>query len=175
MKKQLALPIVLTVGLLAFGCEKKPTVDLTVKPTTATKTFETSRLGNAIDRYVSSHSAVDAADANKAFAELDGEIAELQERVAKTDGDDRAEAAGKLANLQSYRTKEQVRFSAAKATAPMSTSTPETDVRSGAEKVGDSLNRAASNVGDAAKDLGHSIGQGIENTGDKIKDATDPK
>lgn len=86
-------------------------------PVPQTKTLETSRLGTAIDLYERSATAENHADVKKAFAELDGEIAELEALVAQRSGGEREEAAVKLKNLQTYRAKETLRFTAAEAAA----------------------------------------------------------
>ena len=163
-----AIAAVISLG----ACERKtvtivaPTpVDLHQAPDAPTTTLETKKLGIAIDNYVASPSDMNAAQVKKAFADLDGEIAELQERVAKTSGQDQAEARGKLTNLQTYRAAETARFSVASVKLAPMNPTPVVDTRAGAEKVGD-------NVENAAQKIGRSIEHGAENVGDKIHDAT---
>ena len=95
----------------------------------------------------------------KSLAELDGEIAELQEYVTKHDGDERAKAASKLENLQRYLAAETMRFTAAQAKGAVSGREP-ADGRSGADKAEDS-----------AKKVGNTIENAAEKTGDAIKDA----
>ena len=177
MNKILKYPAVLSVFLALAACEKKETVtisiptptpiDLQRTPDTVTSTLETKKLGLAIDEFVAHPGEIEAANVKKAFADLDGEIAELQARVAETTGQDRAEAQGKLTNLQTYRAAETARFSVASVTVPASGAVPvaPVDTRSGAEKVED-------NVEGAARRIGNSIENGVENVGDKIHDAT---
>lgn len=172
MNKNICLSALFTLSLLAVGCEKKveviipsPTpIDITRTPEAATATLETKKLGAAIDQYVSTPSAENAANVNRAFADLDGEIAELQARVAKTSGSDQAEAQAKLTNLQTYRATETARYAAATATLPQTNITPvePVDTRTGAEKVEHTLDK-----------VGRSIELGAKNVGDKVKDATD--
>ena len=95
------------------ACERKTaTVELTLpveptvqpaEPVAKTSTFETSRLGDAIDTFEKVPTVENQSSVKLAFAKLDGEIAEMQDRVVKTNGQDRAEASAKLNNLQTYR------------------------------------------------------------------------
>lgn len=153
--------------LASVGCERK-TVVIEVPPPTPmaepvakTKTLETSRLAGAIDAYETRPGAENSADVKKAFAKLDGEIAELEAYVAKHEGTERAEAAAKLKNMQEYRAAETARFTAVQAKSALSApaSSP-VDDRSGAEK-----------AGDAARKAGHEIEDAAKKTGDAIKDA----
>ena len=82
-------------------------------PVTKTRTLETSALGASIDAFIVTPTHTNRASVKQAFARLDSEIAELNERADKTDGRDRAEATAKLINLQSYRTAEMLRFTRA--------------------------------------------------------------
>jgi len=148
---------------LLTACERK-TIVIEVPPTTPvaeplarTKTAETVRVGEAIDAYDRNPTAENHADAKKAFAKLDGEIAELEAYIVRHGGSERAEAAAKLQNLTTYRAAETARFTAVQAKAPL---TPiSRDAQTGADKVegsvrraGDAVEGAARNVGDAIKD-----------------------
>jgi hypothetical protein len=168
-----------TFSLLATGCEEKttsivipmPTPILEIAPKTATNTLETKRLGKAIDLYIATPSGENNAAIKKAFAELDGEIAELEIRVARITGEDRSEAQGKLINLQAYRAAEATRYQAAQIGATTVTQTP-VDTRSGAEKVENGIKNVAEGTKDTAGKISDTIRKGAENIGEKIKDAT---
>lgn len=156
---------IVAFAVVFTGCDRKPTTVI-VEPSTPipepvakTRTAETSRLGGAIDRYGKEPTAGNNAAVRKALADLDGEIAELDQRVATKSGAEREEAAVKLKNLQSYRAAETLRFTKAQAVAGVG-ATPRTDGRTGAEKLEDSARKAGNAVEDAAK-----------KTGDAIKDA----
>ncbi len=140
------------------------------QPVPITKTFETSRLGKAIDTYEAEPTAVNSAAVDKAFADLNVEVAELQERVTKTTGTDRDEAAAKAKNLMNYRDAETLRFAKAKAAAAGDGRSP-VDSRSGAQKIEDGAKNAADKVEDAAKDTGDTLEHAAKKTGDAIKDA----
>ena len=148
----------LTGTLLAFAACEKRTVVVVEKPTgdpvAQTATIETSALKSAIDAYAQSPTAERAADARKAFADLDGEIAELQGHVAKKSGSEQAEAAQKLANLSAYRESEAKRFE--KAGGP-NTRVIVVDPRPGVEKVEDAARRTGEALKDAAKETGDAI------------------
>ena len=157
-----------TLSLLAaastfagVGCERKtvaviePPAPL-ADPVAKTRTLETSRLGSAVDSYDREPSAANHAAVKRALAELDGEIAELEELVAKRSGSSREEAAVKLKNLQTYRAAEVMRFTVAQAKAPLTAPTP-VDARSGADKIEDTAKRAGNSIEDAAKKAGDAI------------------
>lgn len=151
-------------AFMTMGCERKTViVEVPVAsptpvaaPVSHTKTLETSRVGAAIDTFNNSPTAENRADVKKAFADLDGEIAELESLVARRAGSERAEAAAKLKNLQQYRAAESVRFTAAQAKAPLA-SPARVDDRTGAEKVENSAKRVGNSVEDGAKRVGDAI------------------
>lgn len=161
--------LLLTLSLMAVvslvACDRKvvvvevPPATPMPEPVAKMRTLETSRLGAAVDAYEQRPSEENRADVKKALADLDGEIAELEALVAKRTGGERDEAAVKLKNLQSYRTAETARFTAAQAKAPLGVREP-ADSRSGAEKLEEGAKRVGNSIEDAAK-----------RTGDAIKDA----
>jgi hypothetical protein len=128
--------------------EKREARQVVEKPTPALTNIETSRLGSAIDAYVASPTEAQAANVERAFSELDGEIAELDQRVAKSSGEDREEARTKSAQLHTYRDKEMARFTEA-----------QLRVKTGAEKstAGTKLEAAADKVGDEVKEAAETV------------------
>lgn len=140
------------------GCEKKPETTTTVRvietetvtaPVARTSTFETDELRDAISLYIGAPTAENSADVQKAFAELDVEIAELQEDVVKdNDPEDKAEAAVKLKNLSEYRAAERIRFTEAQAR----------------------LTPVAVGEQPRARDVGHEIKEDLKDVGREIKD-----
>jgi len=168
MKTCITFLAAVVAAVVLMGCERKivvvePPIPPAEKPASKTKTLETSRLGAAVDSYERNSSAANHAAVKKALADLDGEIAELEELVAKRTGEGRAEAAAKLKNLQTYRAAEVMRFTTAQAKAPLSPAEP-ADARSGAQK-----------IEDTAKDVGKSIEDAARKTGDAVKDAVRDK
>jgi hypothetical protein len=152
----------LALSLLTLAACERKTIVIEVPPATPmpepvsrTETMETHRLDAAVDAFDRNPTAENLADAKKAFAKLDGEIAELEAYVAKHTGSERAEAAAKLHNLTAYRTAETARFTAAQAKAPLTRTAP--DSRTGAEKVEDSARRAGNAIEDAAKNVGDAV------------------
>lgn len=139
--------------ILFAACEKKPQV--VEKPTPALANIETTRLGTAIDAYVVSPSEAQAANVDKAFSELDGEIAELDLRVTKTTGPEREEAQVKATQLHTYRDKEMARFTEAKVRAKTNAAAKETETN--VEKAGDAIKEGAKEVGDAVKDAADTV------------------
>lgn len=159
------LTVTLACAIAFPACDHGPTT-LTSEsstpipdPVARTKTAETSRLGEAIDRYEKEPTAGNNAAVKKALAELDGEIAELEERVAKKAGAERDEAAVKSKNLQNYRVAETLRFTQAQAMAGVGAA-PQPDARTGAEKLKDSARKAGDAIKDAAKKTGDAIKDG---------------
>lgn len=122
-----------------------------VKPAPATSNVETTRLGSAIDAYISNPGAAQAATVDKAFAELDGEIAELNERLATDSGEDRSEAKSKADNLRVYRDKEHARYMGAQARVKTNA------VKEEVKDFGDKVEAGARKAGDAVRDAGQAI------------------
>ncbi len=153
------------LALFTLGCERRVVVVETAPtpasdPVARTETLETSRLGAAVDAFERTPTSENRAAAKKAFAELDGEIAELEEDVAKRTGSEREEAAIKLRNLQAYRTAQTTRFTAAEGKAP-AVPPSEPDARTGAEK----LENAAERIGDKLEDAARKAGDAIDDAG----------
>ena len=155
-----------TATLLAAGCNRQPPVIIEgtpppspPTPVARTVTFETHALRREIDTFEHTPSVVQGARVKKAFAEIDGEIAELIEHVAKKSGSERAEAALKLADLRAYRDAEQVRFLRLEALAPSQPrQVTEQPARDGtAEKVGEKIDEAARKVGNKVRDAAEVI------------------
>ena len=160
---------VTVASLLAAGCQRESRViietappDPTPLPVARTETLETRVLGREIDTFEQTPSTVQAARVKKAFAEIDGEIAELVEYVAKKTGDGRAEAARKLANLRTYREAEHARFLRLEAKAPLPepivTGLPARPRGEGtAERIGESIDKAARKVEESVKDAAEAV------------------
>ena len=140
-------------------------------PIAVTKTFETSRLGAAIDTFEKAPTAENQSSVKLAFSKLDGEIAELEDRVVKTSGTDRAEASAKLNNLQAYRNAEALRFTKDQDGLALDANPP-VDSRSGAQKVKDTAEMVGEKVEDGTKKVGRTLEKAARNTGEAIKDAT---
>ena len=148
-------------AVLAAGCNRQPRVIVEVAPSAPTPlpvvrtvTFETRALGREIDTFEQTPSTVQRARVQKAFAEIDGEIAELVEHVAKKTGDARAEAARKLADLRAYREGEQVRFARLEVQKPFRAEEPAASPRGHgmAEKIGEKIDKAATKIEDKLRD-----------------------
>lgn len=155
----------LTAGfaLALVACERKVVIVERphTEPIAEITTFETMGLKNSIDAYEKQPTDENAAGVRKAFAKLDGEIAELEGHVAKKTGEPRAEAAAKLVDLTRYRSEEKARFTRAQVAAGV------LDARTAADQVED----AARNTGDALKNAAKELGNAIEEVGKKAGDA----
>jgi len=164
--------LILACAIALSACEKKADYPVIVPPEPVphsdTKTFETTRLKMAITAYETSPNTENEADVKKAFAELDGEIAELEGHVSKKTGEARAEAAKKLTDLGTYRAQETVRFESARVKAAMTVPKPVNHE----ETAKDDLKDAGEEIKEAADKVGNSVEKGVRNVGDAIKDAT---
>lgn len=156
----LVLPVAVIAVLGLISCEdKKPqTIE---KATPATATAETSKLGAAVDAYNKAPTAARAADVDRAFAELNQEIAELEQRVTKTTGDERVKASEKAGNLRAYRDKEHLRYLEAQSKAA---------VKPAAEDAGDRMKEAARQTGEGIKDAAEAVKDGVKNTVEDVKE-----
>ena len=173
------------VGTLAFtACERKAaTVEMTLpinpptqtaqpaEPVATTATFETSRLGTAINVFEKAPTVENQSSVKLAFSKLDGEIAELEDRVVKTNGTDREEASAKLNNLQRYRDAETTRFTKDQDGLALDANSP-ADSRSAAQKAGDTAAMVGEKVEDGTRKVGRTIERAARNTGEAIKDVT---
>ncbi len=84
-------------GVLALACSKAPA------PSEKMHTLETEQGEAAVDSYKNNPTDQNKADVNAALAELDGEIHELEGRVATKEGAEKAEAQAKLDLLKRQR------------------------------------------------------------------------
>ena len=145
MNPRLLLTATIAWALTFTACERKPTageptLPQAAEPVARTTTFETARLEAAIDTFEKAPTEENQSSVRLAFAKLDSEIAELQDRVVKTEGSDRAEAASKLNNLQRYRDGEMARFTKAQDATTLGANPP-ADSRSAGQKVEDSAHK----------------------------------
>ena len=150
-------PSILAGTVLLFtSCERRSeTVQETkdAEPTKAepvsTTTFETTGLDRAIEAYRANPSEQNGAAVDKAFAELDIEIAELKQKGATATGNEKIETDKKLSDLQAYRNKQRANY------------------------IGEKAKAAAASAGEAIKNATEDVGRAIEKTGEAIKKAVD--
>lgn len=159
MKKPYVLLCVLP--FLFAACDRKPIAE---KPVATTANLETARLGEAIDLYISHPTAEQAATVDKSFAELDGEIAELGQRVSQASGAERDEAQAKATNLKTYRAKEQIRFTEAKARAQTQAATD------GTKAAGEKIEEGVKKAGEGVKDAAEAVKDGVDHAVDNVKE-----
>lgn len=171
--KQSLLILSLGLAVISTGCDRRNReIDLTTPipqpkpvPVAQTETLETHALQKEIDAFEQNPSKVRAAKVKAAFAELDGEIAELVGHVAKKEGGEQREAALKLKNLREYREAELIRFQRFAKDVQLTESQPGVDIPTtpsisdgGAmEQLGKKLDKAARKVGDGVKDAADTI------------------
>jgi len=151
-----------TFVVLLSACEKK--AEVTPAPQAATSTFETARLSSAIDAYAAKSDDASAANVDKAFAELDGEITEFSKRVASASGAEQTEEQIKLTTLKEFRNKEMMRYTEAQAKATTGA------LKDGAEDVGDTLKEAGQDAGEGIKEAAEAVKDGVENAVDAVKE-----
>lgn len=168
-------------ALSLTACDRKTTAGeparpvmpttLSAEPVAKTSTFETARIAEAIKTFEKAPTVKNQSAVKLAFAELDGEIAELDDRVVKSTGSDRADAAAKLKNLQDYRDAETIRFAKAQVGTGLEVTSP-ADGRSGTQKISDTATKVGESIKDGTQKVGRTLEKGAKNTGDAIKDAT---
>ena len=173
--------LTLTLAALTFAACDRQTKTVIIEdrrtlevapPVSRTKSFETARLGRAIDAYESAPSVANSADVSKAFAELDGEIAELVGYIAKHDGAERAEAERKLADLRAYRAKENARYTVAQTqAAPAAAVITNEPVRRDVDRVAEKTEDTARRVGDKVERGAKKVGEGLKDAADAVRDA----
>lgn len=134
---------------------------------TRAKTLEVMALEGALDTYDAARTDANEAAVKKAFAELDGEIADIDARIAKTDGLKREEATQQATDLRIYRTRQQARYAKLKAGAVIEDLKPEAraageKLRETAQDIGDSVSKAGRKIGDELKELGDQAGEKIK-------------
>ena len=106
-----------TISLLFAACDRQPAVvmETTPRPYAPTslariETLENQALRTEIYNFEHSPSAARVARVKKVFAEIELEFAELNELLAAKSADERAKAAGKLADLHACEAAAKARF-----------------------------------------------------------------
>ena len=156
------LACLLLFALLCSCEDKRPQV--IEKPTPQTTNLETNRLGTTIDAYVQAPNLERAAEVDRAFAELNGEIAELDQRAANSNGDVRATAVSKAADLRSYRDKEHIRYLEAQVRAKSD------EAKQSSSDMTEKLKDAAQKTGEGVRDAAEAVKEGVEKSVDKAKE-----
>ena len=113
----LILTLVATTTSIALpGCERKAVATGVASPTPAPPTVsatvkrDASRLSAAVDAYAHEQNPENDAAVRKAMADVDSEILQLEDLVAKRHGRDREKVAAKMRRLQANRSEETTRF-----------------------------------------------------------------
>jgi hypothetical protein len=121
MKSRFLTILALAATSALLGCDRKSVAVETAPHTPAAgqeeKTIarEASRLSAAVDAYARQPNAENDAAVRNAMAELDSEIAHLEDLVAKRRGREREEVAVQYRSLQAFRSRETTRFASAQA------------------------------------------------------------
>ncbi|HEY5770382.1 MAG TPA: hypothetical protein VIS71_11100 [Terrimicrobium sp.] len=125
------------------------------EPPPATKTTETSVVEEKISKFKSDPSKANMDEVEKALADLNSEIKELEVREAKVGGAEKDEATRKLADLRVKYASYSTDFTAAK-------------VKASVAKAGEATGEALEKAGEAVKDATKSVGDSLksEKTGD---------
>jgi hypothetical protein len=164
----------------AAGPSELPAGPVSEAPVAATKTLETVRLADAIDAFEKEPTVANHSSVKLAFAKLDGEIAELEDRVVKTSGSERAEAATKLDNLQKYRDAQLIRFPKSQDETALDGKPPvfrpappqnTVDSRSATQKAEDTATQVGDKLEDGARRVGEKVEDGAEKVGATLKRA----
>ena len=157
MKMNHFLSLLAGTVLLFASCERrsdtvqetKAAEPIKAEPASATTTLETTGLERAIEAYRANPTEQNGAGVDKAFAELDLEIAELKQKGATATGNEKIETDKKLSDLQAYRNKQRAKY------------------------IGEKAKAAAASAGEAIKNATEDVGRAIEKTGEAVKKAVD--
>ena len=152
-----------TISLLVTACSREPAVVMETAPRPYAptsleriETLENNALRTEINNFEHSPTAVHAARVKKVFAELNLEFAELNELLATKSADERAKAAGKLAELRAGEATAQARFLQIETQA--STGTPNQQANAGpAEIIGGKIDGAARKIRERVRDAAATV------------------
>jgi uncharacterized protein YukE len=137
-----ALFLKMMVAACCFG------VIVACKPTASMKTSETAVVEEKIRKFKAEPSKVNMSEVEKALADLNSQIKELEVREAKVGGAEKDEATRKLSDLRASYNAYNAEFTAAKVQA---------SVNKASEATGQALEKAGDAVKDAAKSVGDSL------------------
>ena len=174
-------------GLSFTACERKTTsVEMTLpsNPTLQplepipsmpvvpeTRTFETSSLGVAIDAFEKAPTEESQAAVKFELAKLDIKISELDDRVIKSSGADRADALTQVNHLQWVHDSEMNRFIKDQDGLTLDANPPAV-IHSADQKTDDRDEGVGEKVEEGAKKVGRTVGKAIRKTGEAITDVS---
>ena len=109
--------IVATASVSA--CHRRTDVAIVAAPETPSASpamdHEDKRLKEAVNAYAREQNAENDAAVRRAMTDVDSELAELEDLVAKRQGREREKVAARLRRLEAYRSEETTRFAAVQA------------------------------------------------------------
>jgi hypothetical protein len=120
-----------------------------VEPPPPMKTSETAMVEEKIVKFKSDPSKANMDEVEKALADLNSEIKELEVREAKVGGAEKDELTKKLTDLRAKYNSYSTDFTAAK-------------VKASVTKAGEATGRALEKAGEAVKDAAQSVGDSLK-------------
>ena len=198
MKSKAILTALAATALLA-GCEKKPTVekaqeqaksavesakDAAKSASEAAKTAteavsgdafvkensEAQALKSALEKYEKEATPSNEAAVDQAITDVNGKIAELQEKAAKATGPEKDEASAQVKSLTEFRNEETARFAKAKAApTPAEPQSSLQKLEDGAKDAGEAIKDTAQSAGEKLKEAGESAGDALKRAGDALQ------
>lgn len=139
-----ALPLKLTIFCFSAIIACKPT-----EPPPPVKTSEIAVVEEKIRKFKAEPSESNMNEAEKALADLNAEIKELEVREAKAGGAEKDEATRKLSDLKRKYETSVAEFTAAR-------------VQSSLNKAGEATGQALEEAGDAVKDAAQSVSDSLK-------------
>lgn len=127
------LPLFVAAGALCLGACGRKVPAAASTPTEVQdkaehdgkpRTMETRRLATAVDAYAQAQNPENDAAVRKAMADVDAELAELEDLLAKRYGREREKIGHKLRRLEAYRSEQTTRFAEAQAGSGLTTPEP---------------------------------------------------
>jgi len=142
--KTLLLKTMFTACCFGAIAACKPT-----EPTAPMKTSETAVVEEKIRKFKAEPSKANMNEVEKALADLNSEIKELEVREAKVGGSEKDEATRKLSDLRAKYNAYTADFTAAR-------------VQASVNKAGEATGQALEKAGDAVKDAAQSVGDSLK-------------
>lgn len=144
----LAVTAAAVAGLTA--CQRKSDAAVVATPTPAidspAKSQEAARLTKAVNAYAREQNAENDAAVRKAMADVDSEMAELEDLVAKRHGREREKVAAKLRYLEANRSEETTRFAGIQSRTSLAPDVLEGPAGTGKAGIDDNVARKADDI-----------------------------
>lgn len=131
---------------------------------------EAQALKAALEKYEKEATPPNEVAVDQAITDLNGKIAELQEKAARATGAEKEEATAQVKSLTEFRNEETARF--ARAQQSPTPAEPESTLQKleeGAKGAGNAIKETAEDAGDKLKEASQSAGEALKRAGEALK------